>query len=83
PFVGRVKFGDERGRVEWAVAWPDDGEGMMSSYCNTVPTPEGGTHEAGLRAALVRSLKGYGELTSNKRAQLLTADDVLGGGVAL
>jgi len=83
PFVGRVKFGDDRGRVEWAVAWPDDGEGTMSSYCNTVPTPEGGTHESGLRSALVRSLKGYGELTSNKRAQLLTADDVLGGGVAL
>src|SRR5579883_3259887 len=61
-FVGRVEF-PEGGSVEWAVAWPEDEEEAFShSYCNTIPTPEGGTHEAGLRAALLRGIRGYGEL---------------------
>jgi topoisomerase IV subunit B len=66
--------------VEWAVAWSPAGFGehysFVQSYCNTVPTPEGGTHEAGLRAALLRGLKAYGELVGEKRAGLLTAEDV-------
>jgi len=67
------------GRVEWAVAWPDDGEGALSSYCNTVPTPQGGTHETGLRNALSRGLKAYADLVGNKRASIITADDVISG----
>jgi topoisomerase-4 subunit B len=83
PFTGRVNLGDGKGRIEWALAWPDDGEGFISSYCNTIPTPEGGTHEAGLRSGLTRSLKGYGELVNNRRAAQITAEDVLGGAFAL
>ena len=79
PFFGEAKFPDERGRVEWAIAWPADGDGFLSSYCNTVPTPEGGTHEAGLRNGLTRSLKAYGELIGNRKAAQVTADDILGG----
>ncbi len=71
------------GRVEWAIAWPVDLEGSTASFCNTVPTPEGGTHEAGLRAALTRSLKAYGELTGNRRAQQITAEDVMEGAVVI
>ncbi len=67
------------GRVEWAVAWPEDGDGALSSYCNTVPTPAGGTHETGLRNALTRGLKAYAELVGSKRASIITADDVVGG----
>ena len=67
------------GRVEWAVAWPEDGEGGLASYCNTVPTPQGGTHEAGLRNALSRGLKAYAEMVGNKRASITTADDVING----
>ena len=67
------------GRVEWAVAWPEDGDGALSSYCNTVPTPQGGTHETGLRNALTRGLKAYAELVGSKRASIITADDVVGG----
>ncbi len=78
PFSGALDFPNGQGRVEWAVAWPEDEEGFSHTYCNTVPTPQGGTHEAGLRAALTRGLKGYGELTSNKRAAQVTADDVVG-----
>ena len=63
------------GAVEWAIAWTL-GDGFVSSYCNTVPTPDGGTHEAGLRTALLRGLRDYAELTNNKRAAILTADDV-------
>ncbi len=59
------------------MAWLADDDGFLSSYCNTVPTPDGGTHEAGLRAALTRGLKGYGELTNNKKAAQITAEDVL------
>jgi topoisomerase IV subunit B len=83
PFVGKMELPKDRGRVEWAIAWPADEESFLSSYCNTVPTPDGGTHEAGLRAALLRGLKGYGELTNNRRASVITAEDVLGGAVAL
>jgi len=78
PFSGALDFPNQHGRVEWAIAWPDDDEGFSHTYCNTVPTPQGGTHEAGLRAALTRGLKGYGELTNNKRAGQVTADDVVG-----
>ncbi len=78
PFSGALDFPNQQGRVEWSIAWPDDDEGFSHTYCNTVPTPQGGTHEAGLRAALTRALKGYGELTNNKRAAQVTADDVVG-----
>jgi topoisomerase-4 subunit B len=80
PFAGRVERQGEAGAVEWAVAWTPagfgDADGFMRSYCNTVPTPEGGTHEAGLRAVLTRGLKAYAELTGDKRGALITADDV-------
>jgi topoisomerase-4 subunit B len=73
--------------VEWAVAWTPagfgDADGFMRSYCNTVPTPEGGTHEAGLRAVLTRGLKAYAELTGDKRGALITADDVIAQAGAL
>ena len=83
PFDGAADFADDQGRVEWAVAWPLDGEGFMNSYCNTVPTPQGGTHEAGLRAALLKGLKAFGELTGNKQAAQVTADDILGSASSL
>ncbi len=78
PFAGRADFGDTEGSVEWAVAWPEWGDGFVHSYCNTVPTPQGGTHESGLRMALLRGLKNYGEMVNNKKAAQITADDVLG-----
>jgi topoisomerase-4 subunit B len=80
PFVGRIERSGEAGSVEWAVAWSGagfgDADGFMRSYCNTIPTPEGGTHEAGMRAALTRGLKTWAELTNEKRGALITADDV-------
>jgi len=85
-FSGRIERpnkgnGGEGGAVEWAVAWTPQGfgeaDGFLQSYCNTVPTPEGGTHEAGLRAALTRGLKAYAELTGEKRGGILTAEDVV------
>jgi topoisomerase-4 subunit B len=71
--------GSKAGRVEWAVAWPLWSDGSYSWYCNTIPTPDGGTHEAGLRAALVRGLRGFGDLVGNKKAKEITADDVMLG----
>ena len=78
PFAGEAKLNGSSGRVEWAIAWPDDEDGFFSSHCNTVATPGGGTHEAGLRSGLLRGLKAYGELTANRRAQQLIAEDVTG-----
>ena len=76
PFLGRVDFA-EGGGVEWAVGWPEDEEdGFSHSYCNTIPTPEGGTHETGLRSALLRGVKGYGELVGNRRVAQATTEDV-------
>ncbi len=71
------------GKVEWAVWWPNDEEGFVRSYCNTVPTAEGGTHESGFRGALVRGLKRYAELTGNRKGGIITADDVMEGAAAL
>jgi topoisomerase IV subunit B len=69
--------GEATGKVEWAVAWLDEGDGFLHSYCNTVPTPLGGTHETGFRAALVKGLRAWGEQRGNKRAAQITADDAL------
>ena len=86
PFQGQAEFPEKQGRVEWAIAWPaeeDEEGGFLNSYCNTVPTPEGGTHEAGLRAALSRSLKAYGELVGNRKAGQITAEDITGGAMMM
>ncbi len=85
PFTGTQEFpegedGIGQGRVEWAIAWPLWSDGSTSWYCNTVPTPDGGTHEQGLRAALTKGLRAFGELTGAKKAKDITADDVMTGG---
>lgn len=77
-FAGKTEKKGGHGAVEWAVSWIGSADGFLSSYCNTVPTPEGGTHESGLRAALTKGLRNYGELAGNKKAAQITADDVLG-----
>ena len=79
PFAGQSNTADGVGKVEWAVAWPEDEEAFFRSYCNTVPTPEGGTHEAGFRAALTKGLKGYADLVNNKAGSKITPEDVVGG----
>ena len=76
-FAGKVQKPGGHGSVEWALAWFGGGDGFISSYCNTVPTPEGGTHEQGLRAGLSRSLRSYADLKNNKRASIVTADDIM------
>jgi topoisomerase-4 subunit B len=86
PFAGEAKSetnGIAGGKVEWAVWWPNDEEGFVRSYCNTVPTTEGGTHESGFRSALVRGLKRYAELTGNRKGSIITADDVIDGAAGL
>ncbi|MDF2368301.1 DNA topoisomerase IV subunit B [Sneathiella sp.] len=83
PFAGRVELDNDRGRVEWAIAWPLTNMTFLNSYCNTVPTPEGGTHELGFRGALLRGLKAYGELINNKKAAQVTAEDILSGAAAV
>ena len=83
PFAGQGTLNGDSGRVEWAFAWPEDEEGFVASHCNTVPTSLGGSHEAGMRTALVRGLRAYGALVGNKRAAQLNAEDVVGGACAL
>ncbi len=86
PFTGRVEV-NGGGAVEWAVIWSTNGfgeaDGFSRTYCNTIPTPEGGTHEAGMRSALTKGLRAYGEMVGNKKTGLITADDVLGTAGAL
>jgi topoisomerase-4 subunit B len=78
-FSGRQEFPDSQGSVEWAVAWPLWSDGSYSWYCNTIPTPDGGTHEQGLRQALVRGIRAFGDLVGQKRAKDITADDIMVG----
>ncbi len=75
-FSGKTSNPGGHGSVEWAITW-FAGDGFLNSYCNTVPTPEGGTHEAGFRFALLRGLKAYGELVGRKKMNLIQTDDVL------
>ena len=82
-FSGRSDLNGTKGQLEWAICWPADGEGLVNSYCNTVPTPEGGSHVAGIRAGLTKGLKGYGELTNNRRASRVTADDIFDGAAVM
>jgi len=94
PFAGRAELngngkgpgsnggggsgGKTGGKLEWAVAWPLDEDGFFNSYCNTIPTPQGGTHELGLRGAIAKGLRAYGELVHSKQAAKITADDAMG-----
>jgi topoisomerase-4 subunit B len=78
-FKGRQDFPNAMGMVEWAVAWPLWSEGGSSFYCNTIPTPDGGTHEQGMRAALTRGMRAFGELAGQKKAKDIQAEDVVGG----
>lgn len=77
-FFGKVKVNGGPEAVEWAIGWLDEGDSFVRSYCNTIPTPEGGTHEQGLRASLLRGLRAYGDLIGNKKVKDLTSDDVMG-----
>jgi len=86
PFAGTVDFNEkfgQPGKVEWAINWTPSRDGFIQSYCNTVPTPEGGTHEAGFWAAILKGIKAYGELSNNKKAASITRDDLITGGCAL
>ena len=84
PFAGQAKLPENAGRMEFAIAWPDDNDdGFIHSYCNTIPTPQGGTHEQGVRTALARGLRAFGDLVGNKKAGVITADDVMNGAAIL
>jgi topoisomerase IV subunit B len=79
-FSGSQDFpGESQGRVEWAIAWPLWSDGAYSWYCNTIPTPDGGTHEQGLRAALTKGIRAFGELVGQKKAKDIAPEDVVTG----
>ncbi|MCC5961444.1 DNA topoisomerase IV subunit B [Roseinatronobacter sp. S2] len=86
PFAGKVSFQEkfnQPGSVEWAINWTPVRDGFVQSYCNTVPTPEGGTHEQGFWAAVLKGIRAYGELANNKKAAQITREDMITGGCAL
>jgi topoisomerase-4 subunit B len=83
-FTGKSGRPGANGSVEWAVAWSADADGFLSSYCNTIPTADGGTHESGLRAALSRGLKDHAErINQGKRAAQITSEDIMTGAAAM
>ena len=83
-FTGKVEKPGGHGSVEWAVSWLGEDDGFIQSYCNTIPTPDGGAHEAGLRTALLRALKDHAErIGQAKRFATVTSDDVMTGCAAL
>jgi topoisomerase-4 subunit B len=86
PFAGVVGFEEKfglPGKVEWAINWTPSRDGFIQSYCNTIPTPEGGTHEAGFWTAILKGVRAYGELVKNRKAGEITREDLLTGGCAL
>ncbi len=86
PFAGKVSFEEKYnvpGSVEWAINWTPIRDGFLQSYCNTVPTPEGGTHESGFWNAILKGIRAYGELVKNRKADQISRDDMLAGGCAL
>ncbi|MEI9993248.1 MAG: DNA topoisomerase IV subunit B [Rhizomicrobium sp.] len=76
-FSGRTENKDGKGAVEWAVTWTPQIDPFVHSYCNTIPTLQGGTHEQGLRTALTKALRSHGERVNNRKTALMTADDVM------
>jgi topoisomerase IV subunit B len=83
-FTGKAGRTGSHGAVEWAVAWTADADGFVSSYCNTIPTGDGGTHESGLRSVLTRGLKDHAErIGQGKRAAAVTSEDVMAGAAAM
>ena len=76
PFSGRSEKPGGHGSLEWAVTWYT-GDGFFNSYCNTIPTAEGGTHETGFRNAMLRGLRAHAELIGNKRASVVTSEDIM------
>ena len=79
PFSGHAELSGGRGHIEWAINWLEDSDaGFISSFCNTISTPQGGTHEAGLRTALTRSLRSYAEMVGNRKSAEITTEDVIG-----
>ncbi|WP_108502266.1 DNA topoisomerase IV subunit B [Paracoccus indicus] len=85
PFSGSIDFKrfNAPGKVDWAINWTPARDGFIQSYCNTVPTPEGGTHEAGFWSAILKGVRAYGERVNNKKAGNITREDLLTGGCAL
>ena len=86
PFSGSVDFQERfqsAGKVEWAINWTPARDGFIQSYCNTVPTPEGGTHENGFWSAILKGIRAYGELINNRRAKDIIREDLIAGGCAL
>ena len=86
PFAGTVDFYEKfqiPGKVEWAINWTPARDGFVKSYCNTVPTPEGGTHESGFWAAILKSIKSYGERINSKKSKDITREDLTLGSCAL
>lgn len=82
-FTGSVELPDKRGKVEWAIAWVDGHDTSIYSFCNTIPTPQGGTHETGFRTTLLKSIKAYGEMADLKKIQSVTSDDIVQGACAV
>ena len=86
PFSGSVDFQERfqtAGKIEWAINWTPARDGFIQSYCNTVPTPEGGTHENGFWSAILKGIRAYGELINNKKAKDIIREDLIAGGCAL
>ena len=86
PFAGKVSFETRfnvPGSVEWAINWTPQRDGFIHSYCNTIPTPEGGTHEQGFWSAILKGIRAYGELANNRKAANITREDLVSGGCAL
>ena len=71
------------GAVEWAITWAPEADPFLHSYCNTIPTPQGGTHEQGLRNALTKGLRAHGERVNNRKTQLIMPDDVMAAACAV
>ena len=82
-FSGRTENKDGRGAVEWAVTWAPSRDPFTRSYCNTIPTHQGGTHEQGLRNALTKALRAQGERVNNRKTSLITADDLMDSACAV
>jgi topoisomerase-4 subunit B len=83
-FFGRTENkGDGKGAVEWAITWVPDIDPFLNSYCNTIPTPQGGTHEQGLRNALTKALRTHGERVNNRKTSIVTPDDLMAAACAV
>jgi len=75
-----LRDGEQGFRLEAALQWTESPDETLRSYVNGIPTPQGGTHEQGLRAAVVKAMRSFMETANlSPKGITISAEDIREG----